>query len=79
MVIQAHTISYDEIDGKEREETCILCIEETKNCFTAAMEQLEDYYGNTLSGITNIKILSDTNFLVLTGKQEPIDEGLIIG
>lgn len=79
MVIQAHVTSYDEIQGKEVEETCILCVKKNKNCFASAMQQLEDYYGKTLTGIVNIKILSDLNFLVLEGRQDPINEGNIVG
>lgn len=78
MVIQAYVTSYDDTQGKDIEETCILCVKTNENYFTSAMRQLEDCYGKTLTGVTNIKILSDLDFLILEGRQEPIDEGLIV-
>lgn len=77
MVIQAKVLWYSDFAGKDKEDTCILCIpQDVQNCFTAAMDQIENYYGNDLTGITEIKILSDNDFLALEG-DNPIDEGLV--
>lgn len=78
MVFQAKIKWYDENDGVEREETCIIYSspDAMKNyAFSDAVTQLENYYGEDLCHISEIKIISDNNFLIANGHDDIIDEG----
>lgn len=81
MVFQAKIKWYDENDNIEREETCIIYSSPDsvkEYAFSDAVTQLEDYYGENLCHINEIKILSDNKFLVINGHKDIVDEGDIV-
>lgn len=81
MVFQAKVKWYDECDGNEREETCIIYSSPDsveKYAFSDVVTQLENYYGEDLCHISEIKILTDHNFLAINGHKDIVDEGDIV-
>lgn len=81
MVFQAKIKWYDDNENVEREETSIIYSSPDsmpKYAFSDVVTQLEDYYGDNLCHISEIKILSDNNFLVINGHKDIADEGDIV-
>lgn len=81
MVFQAKIKWYDECEGIERKETCIIYSSPdfVKNyIFSDVVHQLENYYGKDLCHISEIKIISDDNFIITNGHKDIIDEGNIV-